>query len=94
MHSIAMESLANVCDGVMESANHWPACYVSISLDVLDPAFAKVDKPSPGGLSTRDLIYFIQRLRLLRNFLAADIVDFQQSPDIANKLLSELAVSK
>ena len=94
MQSMTMESITAVCDGVMEVAKEWPAAYVSVSLDVLDPAFAKVAKPSPGGLSTRELLYFIQRLRMLRNFLAADVVDFEKSPQLAAKLLSELAVTK
>jgi len=94
MQSMTMESISSSCDGLMESAKDWPACYVSISLDVLDPAFAKVKKPSPGGLTTRELIYFIQRLRLLRNFLAADVTDFEKSLPLASKLLSELAVTR
>jgi arginase len=91
MQSMTMESMQAVCDGVMEVAKEWPSCYVSISLDVLDPAFAKVEKPSPGGLTVRELLYFFQRLRMLRNFLAADIVDGEDS-SLLSKLLSELAV--
>lgn len=94
MQSLTMESMSAVCDGMMEVAKEWPSCYVSISLDVLDPAFAKVSKPSPGGLTTRELLYFIQRLRMLRNFLAADVVDFEKELPLASKLLSELSVTK
>ncbi len=92
MQSMTMESMSAACDGMMEIASQWSCSYVSISLDVLDPAFATVGKPSPGGLSTRELLYFIQRLRMLRNFLAADVVDFEKSPELAARLLSELAV--
>ncbi len=94
MQSMTMESMSAVCDGMMEIASLWASTYISISLDVLDPAFARVSKPSPGGLSTRELLYFIQRLRMLRNFLAADVVDFEKAEELAAKLLSELAVTK
>ncbi len=94
MQAMTMESISASCDGIMEIAKDWPACYVSISLDVLDPAFTNVEKPSPGGLTTRELLYFVQRLRMLRNFLAADISDSVKSPELAAKLLSELAVTK
>jgi arginase family enzyme len=94
MQSMTMESMSAVCDGVMEVASKWASTYISISLDVLDPAFATVGKPSPGGLAARELLYFIQRLRMLRNFLAADVVDFESSPELSAKLLSELSVTK
>jgi arginase family enzyme len=94
MQSMTFESMTASCDGIMEIAKEWPSTYVSISLDVLDPAFAKVDKPSAGGLSTRELLYFIQRLRMLRNFLAADVVDAESGLQLASKLLSELAVTR
>ncbi len=93
MQSMTMESMSAVCDGMMEIASQWSSTYISISLDVLDPAFAIVEKPSSGGLATRELLYFVQRLRMLRNFLAADVVDFEKSPDLAAKLLSELSVT-
>src|SRR3990172_346089 len=92
MQSMTMESMQAACDGMMELASQWPSAYVSISLDVLDPAFANTNNPSPGGLTTRELLYFVQRLRMLRNFLAADVVDFEKAPELAEKLLSELAV--
>ncbi len=94
MQSMTMESMSAACDGIMEIAKEWSVSYVSISLDVLDPAFAKVSKPSPGGLTTRELLYFVQRLRMLRNFLAADVVDTEFSPELSSKLLSELALTR
>ena len=51
------------------------AIYLSIDLDVLDPAFAPaVGNPQPGGLSTRDLMTFIQKLKGL-NITAFDITE-------------------
>ena len=70
--------------------------YVSIDLDVLDPAFAPgVSHPEPGGLSTRDLIGFLQRLR--GRVVGADLVELNPTRDpdgttarVAAKLAKEL----
>ena len=49
--------------------------YISIDLDVLDPAFAPgVGNPEPGGLSIRELIDVIKSLKL--EVIAFDIVEF------------------
>jgi arginase len=70
--------------------------YVSVDLDVLDPAFAPgVSHPEPGGLSTRDVIGFLQRLR--GRVVAADVVELNPTRDaegltarVAAKLAKEL----
>jgi len=86
------ENIAGVCDTVMENANPWLQCHVLISLDVVDPAFVSVSKPAVGGMTSRELIYFVQRLRFLRNYTSAGIVDFENDLPLAEKVLSELAV--
>jgi arginase family enzyme len=71
--------------------------YVSIDLDVLDPAFAPgVSHHEPGGLTTRELIACLQDLRA--PVVGADIVEFNPLRDptgitamCATKLLKELA---
>lgn len=70
--------------------------YVSIDLDVLDPAFAPgVSHPEPGGLSTRDVIRLIHGIR--GKIVGADIVELNPRRDplgltamVAAKLLKEL----
>jgi agmatinase len=70
--------------------------YVSIDLDVLDPAFAPgVSHPEPGGLSSRDVIGLVQGLRCLVG--GADIVELNPARDpdgltarVAAKLAKEL----
>ena len=55
--------------------------YVSVDLDALDPAFAPgVSHPEPGGLSTRDVIGVIQRLR--GQVVGADVVELNPSRDL------------
>jgi len=71
--------------------------YVSIDIDVLDPAFAPgVSHPEPGGLSVRDVIGFLHRLQ--GRVVGADVVELNPSRDpdgltarVAAKLVKELA---
>jgi agmatinase len=72
--------------------------YVSIDLDVLDPAFAPgVSHHEPGGLSVRELLAVLHRIP--GPIVGADIVEYNPSRDIhgvtavlAAKLVKELAV--
>ena len=99
MKEISFEALHEVADSVMSVARQWNKAYISISLDVLDPAFAPaVEKPEPGGISTRDLLYFIQRLKMLRNIWMYDVVGFNPDKDandatakVAAKIIVELS---
>ena len=71
--------------------------YLSLDLDVLDPAFAPgISHHEPGGLSTRELIRLIQNFK--GNLVAADIVEYNPYRDIQNmtamaaaKLMKEIA---
>lgn len=71
--------------------------YLSIDLDVLDPAFAPgVAHREPGGLTTRQVIELIQQLKA--PIAGADIVEFNPARDpsemtamVAFKLLKEVA---
>jgi arginase len=71
--------------------------YISLDLDVLDPAFAPgVSHHEPGGLSTRELIRLIQSLNA--PVVGADIVEFNPTRDpsgitamVAAKLYKEIA---
>jgi len=74
---------------------HQPA-YLSLDLDVLDPAFAPgLSHHEPGGLSTREVISIIQNLGV--PLVGADIVELNPDRDIngvtsmvAAKLLKEI----
>jgi len=71
--------------------------YLSLDIDVLDPAFAPgVSHHEPGGLSTRDVLQLIQNLRV--PIVGADIVEFNPRRDplgitamVAAKFLKEIA---
>jgi agmatinase len=58
--------------------------YLSIDLDVLDPAFAPgLGNPEPGGLTTAEVVNFIQNLASLP-IAAFDIVEFCPAQDHSN----------
>jgi agmatinase len=71
--------------------------YVTIDLDALDPAFAPgVSHPEPGGLSVRDIVSVLSRIR--SGVVGSDIVELNPTHDtgdttavVAVKLLKELA---
>jgi arginase len=71
--------------------------YISLDMDALDPAFAPgVSHHEPGGLSTRQVISVIQRLK--GRVVGADIVEYNPVRDLHNmtamvcaKLLKEIA---
>ncbi|MFC3880454.1 agmatinase [Algoriphagus namhaensis] len=72
--------------------------YISLDLDVLDPAFAPgVSHHEPGGMSTRELISFIQKVPL--RVIGADLVEYNPMRDtnsmtamVGYKLMKELMV--
>ena len=71
--------------------------YLSLDLDVLDPAFMPgVSHHEPGGLSTRDVLRIIQRVQ--GRLVGADVVELNPSRDrdgvsamTAAKLVKEIA---
>lgn len=73
--------------------------YLSLDMDVLDPAFAPgVSHHEPGGLSTRDVLQIIHDLQV--PIVGADIVEFNPRRDpvgisamAAAKLLKEIAAT-
>lgn len=70
--------------------------YISIDLDVLDPAFSPgVSHHEPGGLTTRELLTIVQKIKV--PVFGADIVEYNPIRDINNmtamvayKLMKEL----
>lgn len=87
-----------------EFKDKWPVklngpLYVSLDLDVLDPAFAPgVSHQEPGGLTTRDVLDVIQGIGV--PIVGADIVELNPGRDSADvaamaaaKLFKELAAA-
>ena len=82
----------------MIMARRWEAIYLSIDIDVLDPAFAPATGyPEPGGLTSRELLYSLGRLRMLKSLKAIDLVEVNprldqkgQTVKLAARILAEL----
>jgi arginase len=54
--------------------------YVSLDVDVLDPAYAPgVSNPEPGGLSVREVLAVLRRVR--GRIVGADLVEFNPRND-------------
>ena len=98
MNLIAEEGKEAICDTIMAAAKNFDALYLSIDLDAVDAAFAPgLTYPEVGGLTSRELLYFLHRLKKLKNLKAADIVELNPDKDsnnitalLAAKLVVEL----
>lgn len=86
-----------ICDIVMELANKHQI-YVSIDIDVVDSVFVPgTFRGEAGGFTSRQLIYFIQRLNLLKTAKVFDITEINPDKDfndvtvkLGAKLLGEI----
>jgi len=93
------EDLQEMCDTIMEFSNG-KELYVSIDIDVIDPVFAPATGyPEVGGLSSRQFIYLIQRIKKIKTLRAVDLVEINEKKDEKNgnitvklgaKILAEL----
>jgi len=92
-----LEDLQDTCDTIMEFSNG-KELYISIDIDVIDPAFAPATGyPVSGGLTSRQFLYLIQRINKIKNLKALDIVEINPEKDKDNltvklgaKILAEL----
>ncbi len=92
-------NIEDVCDTIMEFSNG-KELYVSIDIDVIDPAFAPAtDYTVSGGLTSREFLYLIQRINKIKNLKAIDIVEINAEKDkeydnitvkLGAKILAEL----
>ncbi len=68
--------------------------YLSIDIDGVDPGFAPgVDWPEPGGITSRELLYFIGKIKKMDGLIGADLVEINPEKDVNNitvKLGSEI----
>jgi agmatinase len=97
--SIRMNELNNnleeATDIIMEFSNG-KELYLSIDIDVIDPAFApNTGYKEIGGLTSRQMLYIISRMRKMKNLRVVDIVEvgvdrIGATVKLASKLLAEL----
>lgn len=76
------EDLHETCDTIMEFSNN-KELYISIDIDVIDPAFApSTGYPESCGLTSRDFLYILKRLNKIKKLKAVDIVEINEKKDI------------
>ncbi len=78
------DDLEEMCDIIMEFSDK-KQLYVSIDIDVVDPAFApSTGYPEPGGFTSKEFLYLIQRLNKIKNLRGVDIVEINSEMDKEN----------
>jgi len=96
MNSI-QEDIDNIADTIMEFTLG-KELYLSLDIDVIDPVFAPATHyQEPGGLTSRQFLYLIRRLKLAKGLKAIDLVEINSEKDetgltvkLGAKILSEL----
>jgi arginase family enzyme len=82
------EDLPDMCDTIMEFSNG-KELYVSIDIDAIDPVFApSTGYPEIGGLTSRQFLYLIQRIKKIKTLKAVDIVEINEKMDKGNNNLT------
>lgn len=77
MHEIEERGVAVViAEAVAAVARAAPRAYLTVDIDVLDPAFAPgTGTPEPGGLTTRELLWAVRHAASELDLCATDVVE-------------------
>ncbi|MDI6453138.1 agmatinase [Peloplasma aerotolerans] len=95
MRKFDFEGLDEICEQLKDVP-----VYVTIDLDVLDPAvFPGTGTPEPGGMQYKDLLWAFDQFQKLNNFVGADFVELAPMLDpsgastaVAAKTLREMVL--
>jgi|GEM_PF-2062238 len=87
MKKIMDISLGEAAGLAMESAISFDRLCLSINLDILDKTFSP--DGIVGGMTTRELIYCIQRIKMMKNLRTVEICG--ENKEIIAKLVKEIA---
>ena len=72
---IRKAGLDKTCARIAKFLSQFPNCYVTVDIDVLDPAYAPgVGNPEPDGLSTDELLTLL-RSSMLKSLVGFDLVE-------------------
>ena len=79
-----LENLEETCEVIMEFSDK-KELYLSLDIDIVDPVFAiGTGYREPGGLTSREFIYIIQRLNKIKNLRGVDLVEINPEKDANN----------
>ena len=85
MYDVVERGLTTVLrEAVEQVAAAAPRAYLTVDIDVLDPAFAPgTGTPEPGGLTTRELLWAVRLAGMELDLCAADVVEVSPPYDQA-----------
>jgi agmatinase len=79
-------------DAIAEALDGPEAIYLSVDVDVLDPAFAPgTGTPEPGGLSSRELLRAVRRVASSTHLAGVDVVEVSPPYDGPGQITAEVA---
>jgi agmatinase len=85
MEEVDRRGIGAVIDTVMEEISDAPNLFLSVDIDVLDPALAPgTGTPEPGGMTTRELLPAVRRLAAERGLAGMDLVEVSPPYDHAD----------
>ena len=92
-YDVFNEGWQAVCEKLKNKFKEYDVLYISLDIDVLDPAFAPgTGTPEAGGLSTRELMEIIKFLIANLPVAAMDIVEVSPPLDTPNQITSWAAL--
>jgi agmatinase len=92
MEDVDKMGVDEVVEKIKTAHKHYDV-YLSIDMDVVDPAYAPgVNAPSPGGFSSREVIMLVTQLSKSLRPLAVDVVEVTPAYDVGDVTSSLAAV--
>lgn len=92
-YDIFKEGYQAAINQLVSKFRNYDAVYLTLDIDVLDPAFAPgTGTPEAGGLSSRELLGIVNRLMEQLPIAAMDIVEVSPPLDTVNQITSWAAV--
>ena len=88
-HDIFKDGYQSTVDKVAAHFQGYDAIYLTLDIDVLDPAFAPgTGTPEAGGLSSRELMEIVNQLLDKLPVAAMDLVEISPPLDTVNQITS------
>jgi arginase family enzyme len=95
MVEISREGLSEMADAVMSYVRGWQVFYLVVDLALADSAHGV--HATPGGMSSRELLYLVQRLSLISTLCGAEVlvsaIADARGEALAARVAAELIVS-
>ena len=82
MKTLFENGIKETADDITEFALNFSDLYLSIDIDVLDPAFAPgTGYKESGGMTVRELLFLLQRIKRMKNLRRIDLVEINPDKD-------------